>query len=118
MGFHVGGWLGERVEAAEHGAGKVADFALDIGGWAMGATTGYNPRAEYKAQKTQRQALESQQRAYAEQSAEIARQKKIQQEQQRRENMQLMNSISNLTNTSYGGVSSPSIDYDKYGDLG
>ena len=118
--MHIGGWFGERVEAAGHGIDKaVHDLHLpDIGGWVMGATTGYNPRAEYMAQKTQRQALESQQRAYAEQSAEIARQKRIQQDQQRRENMQLMNSISNLTNTSYGGVSSPSIDYDKYGDLG
>ena len=54
----------------------------------------------------------------AEQAAEIARQKKIQQDQQRRENMQLMSSVSNLTNTAFSGVSSPSIDYDKYGDLG
>jgi hypothetical protein len=96
----------------------VRDSVYDFGGWVMGATTGYNPRAEYMAQKTQKQALESQQRAYNEQAAEIARQKRIQQAQQRRENMQLMNSVSNLTNTSYSGVSSPSIDYDKYGDLG
>ena len=32
--------------------------------------------------------------------------------------MQLMNAVSGLTNTSYSGVSSPTIDYDKYGDLG
>ena len=43
---------------------------------------------------------------------------KREQEQQRRENEQLMNTVSGLTNTSYSGVSSPSLDYDKYGDLG
>ena len=117
--MHIGGWLGERVEAAKNADyTTIRDTAYDIAGWAFAATTGYNPRATYVYLKNQKQALQSQQRAYAEQSAEIARQKKIQQEQQRRENMQLMNSISNLTNTSYGGVSSPSIDYDKYGDLG
>lgn len=94
------------------------DFTYDVGGWGIGAITGYNPRETYKQQKYQKQALESQQKAYTEQAAEIARQKKIQQEQQRRENMQLMSTVSGLTNTSYSGVSSPSIDYDKYGDLG
>ena len=94
------------------------DSAYDAAGWAMGATTGYNPRAEYVAQKTQKQALKSQQQAYTTQANEIERQKRIQQAQQRRENMQLMNAISNLTNTSYSGVSSPSVDYDKYGDMG
>lgn len=96
----------------------IRDTALDVSGWVTGAVTGYNPRAEYVNQKAQKQALQAQQRAYDEQSSEIARQKKIQQDQQRRENMQLMSSVANLTNTSYGGVSSPSIDYDKYGDLG
>ena len=48
----------------------------------------------------------------------LARQRKLEVERQRRENEELMNSVSNLTNTSFGGVSSPSVDYDKYGDLG
>lgn len=97
---------------------KVRDFTYDVGGWSFGAITGYNPREQYMQQKYQKQALKSQQKAYSEQAAEIARQKKIQQDQQRRENMQLMASVSNLTNTAFSGVSSPSIDYDKYGDLG
>lgn len=62
--------------------------------------------------------LNEQQKASKKQQDELNRQKKRETEQQKRENEQLMNSISNLTNTSYGGVSSPSIDYDKYGDLG
>lgn len=99
-------------------AKETYDVALDVGGWAMGAMTGYNPRAEYVAQKAQKQSLKLQQQAYNTQANEIERQKRIQQAQQRRENMQLMNAISNLTNTSYSGVSSPSVDYDKYGDMG
>lgn len=52
------------------------------------------------------------------QATEIQRMRKLEVERQRRENEELMNSVSNLTNTSFSGVSSPSVDYDKYGDLG
>jgi hypothetical protein len=52
------------------------------------------------------------------QAEELQRMRKLEVERQRRENEELMNSVSNLTNTSFSGVSSPSIDYDKYGDLG
>lgn len=105
-------------EGAKDVAKDAWNVTLDVVGWAMGATTGYNPRDTYKNQKLQKEALRSQQAANAEQAAEIARQRKIQQDQQRRENMQLMSTVSGLTNTSYSGVSSPTIDYDKYGDLG
>lgn len=69
----------------------------------------------YKSQKRQNQIAEEANRMQAE---ELARQRKLEVERQRRENEELMNSVSNLTNTSFGGVSSPTIDYDKYGDLG
>lgn len=52
------------------------------------------------------------------QAQELQRQRKLEVERQKRENQEIMNSVSNLTNTSFQGVSSPSIDYDKYGDLG
>ncbi|MBR2028233.1 MAG: hypothetical protein IKA10_04490 [Oscillospiraceae bacterium] len=97
---------------------KLWKGSLDVAGWGIGAITGYNPRAEYLNLKYQKQAQKSTAKALASQEAELARQKKIQQDQQRRENMQLMNAVSGLTNTSYSGVSSPTIDYDKYGDLG
>lgn len=97
---------------------KLWKGGLDVAGWGMGAVLGYNPRAEYMNLKYQKKAQKSTEKALAEQEAELARQKKIQQDQQRRENMQLMNAVSGLTNTSYSGVSSPTIDYDKYGDLG
>lgn len=69
----------------------------------------------YKSQKKQNKIAEE---ANVMQAAEIQRMRKLETERQRRENEELMNSVSNLTNTSFSGVSSPSIDYDKYGDLG
>lgn len=68
--------------------------------------------------KANKRALRQQRAEYELQKAEIERQKKREIEQQKRENMQLMNTVSGLTNTSFSGVSSPSLDYDKYGDLG
>ena len=65
-----------------------------------------------------KKSLRIQQSSLIEQQEEIKHQRQREIEQQKRENEQLMNSISNLTNTSFGGVSSPSVDYDKYGDLG
>jgi F0F1-type ATP synthase membrane subunit b/b' len=82
------------------------------------ALTGASVYSTVTQSKANKRALKEQKRANAEQESEIARQKEREQDQQRRENMQLMNTVSNLTNTSFGGVSSPSIDYDKYGDLG
>lgn len=69
----------------------------------------------YKSQQRQNEIAEESNRMQAE---ELARQRKLEVERQRRENEELMNSVANLTNTSFGGVSSPTIDYDKYGDLG
>lgn len=80
-----------------------------IGTQVFGAIS--SSRANKKSLRIQREQLRLQRE-------ELERQKKIEIEQQKRENEQLMNSVSNLTNTSYSGVSSPSIDYDKYGDLG
>lgn len=71
----------------------------------------FSSRSNKKSLRIQREQLRLQRE-------ELERQKKIEIAQQKRENEQLMNSVSNLTNTSYSGVSSPSIDYDKYGDLG
>lgn len=83
-----------------------------LAGVAVGGVSAYQQnKANKESLKTQKQALRQEQ-------AEIERQKKREMEQQRRENEQLMNTVSGLTNTSYGGVSSPSVDYDKYGDLG
>lgn len=52
------------------------------------------------------------------QAEELARQRKLEEERQRRENKELMNSVSNLTNVAWSGTNAPTITYDKYGDLG
>lgn len=87
-------------------------------GAAAGMALGTQAQSSYDTAKYNKATLKNQQRSLAEQSAELQRQRKREIEQQKRENEQLMSSISNLTNTAYSGVSSPSVDYDKYGDLG
>lgn len=52
------------------------------------------------------------------QAEEVARQRRLEERRQRRENEELMNSVSNLTNVSWSGASAPSMAFDKYGDLG
>ncbi len=69
----------------------------------------------YKSQKKQNKIAQEGLRLQAE---ELARQRKIETERQKRENVELMNSVTNLTNTAWSGSSAPSISYDKYGDLG
>lgn len=84
----------------------------------LGASLGLAAGAATDQQAYNRATLSNQRNALRQEQAEIERQRKREMDQQRRENEQLMNSVSNLTNTSYSGVSSPSVDYDKYGDLG
>lgn len=84
----------------------------------MGASVGISGYSAVTTARANKSSLKEQKRALQLEQVEIARQKKREQEQQRRENEQLMNTVSGLTNTSYSGVSSPSLDYDKYGDLG
>ena len=85
---------------------------------AVGAMAGVSAYSAVQQNNYNKATLRNQRDTLNQEKAEIERQKKREIEQQRRENEQLMNSVSNLTNTSYSGVSSPSVDYDKYGDLG
>lgn len=87
-------------------------------GAAIGVQLGSSIFGGIFSSKANKRALRQQRAEYELQKAEIERQKKREIEQQKRENMQLMNTVSGLTNTSFSGVSSPSLDYDKYGDLG
>lgn len=52
------------------------------------------------------------------QAEELERQRKLEEERQRRENEELMNSVSNLTNVAWSGANAPTMAFDKYGDLG
>ena len=104
-------------------AGGAIGFALaGPAGAAIGAGLGMSTVSQtqsmYYQNKYNQDSLRLQQQAQAEQSAELNRQKQIEIEQRKRENMQLMNAVTGLTNTSFGGESSPSVSYDKYGDLG
>lgn len=85
----------------------------------MGAVeVGTSLFSAYNSSKANKKNLRIQREALRQEELELERQKKREIEQKKRENEQLMNSVSNLTNTSFSGVSSPSVDYDKYGDLG
>ena len=68
-----------------------------------------------KSQKKQNAIAEEALRLQAE---ELRRQRKLEVERQRRENLELMNSVSNLTNVAWSGANAPTMSYDKYGDLG
>ena len=74
----------------------------------FGAKLGLDFAGGKKANKIQKKAAD-------EQSAEIARQKKIQENKQREENLRLSNTISNLTNTSYGTAPMGGVGYTDLG---
>lgn len=82
-----------------------AEVAISAFGAIFGATS----------QKKQNRIAEQ---AAQQQAEEIKRQRQIEEERQRRENEELMNSVSNLTNTAWSGANAPSMAFDKYGDLG
>jgi len=84
----------------------------------MAASVGLQVVSSFFGHKSQQRQNDIAAEANRMQADELARQRKLEVERQRRENEELMNSVANLTNTSFGGVSSPTIDYDKYGDLG
>ena len=107
------GSLGATVYGA--GAAATGLSALEI---AAGAYTANSIYGNIMNQRYQAKSLSEQRKALLASQDEIAAQRQREEEQQRRENAQLMNSMQGCTNVSFGGVSSPTIGYDKYGDLG
>ena len=85
---------------------------------ALAVSAGVSTYSAIETSKANQRNLRIQKKSLAEQQAELERQRRKEIEQQKRENAQLMNSVSALTDTSYTGSSAPSIDYDRYGDLG
>lgn len=83
----------------------------------IGANAGINLIGSSKANKRAKESNNLQNQALNQQANEIARTRKLETDRQKRENEQLMNSVSNLTNVSYG---TPAVmtTSDKYGDLG
>ena len=84
----------------------------------MAAYAGTSIISSLAGHYTQKKQLKIAQKAAKMQAEEIARQRKREEDRQRRENEELMNSVSNLTNTAWSGASAPTISFDKYGDLG
>lgn len=84
-------------------------IAASVGTSIVGSVFGI--KSQKKQNKIAAQALQLQ-------AQEISRQRKLEEERQKRENLELMNSVSNLTNVAWSGSSAPSVSYDKYGDLG
>lgn len=52
------------------------------------------------------------------QKKELEKQRDLEEARMQRENAELMNATTNLTNMSWSGANAPSIAFDKYGDLG
>ncbi|MBO7735518.1 MAG: hypothetical protein J6S67_23335 [Methanobrevibacter sp.] len=75
------------------------------------ANTVISAKSQAKQNKIASESLELQ-------AEEISRQRRLEENRQRRENLELMNSVSNLTNVSWSGSQAPTMSYDKYGDLG
>lgn len=84
----------------------------------MGAYVGVSILSALGGHYTQRKQLKIAERAARKQAEEIERQRRREEDRQRRENEELMNSVSNLTNTAWSGASAPTVSFDKYGDLG
>lgn len=84
----------------------------------MAASIGIQAISSIFGHKSQKEQNRIAARAAQQQADEIARQRKLEEERQRRENEELMNSVSNLTNVAWSGASAPTMAFDKYGDLG
>lgn len=84
----------------------------------MAASVGIQLVSSIFGHKSQSKQNEIAAKAAKLQAEEIARQRKLEEERQRRENEELMNSVSNLTNVAWSGASAPTMTFDKYGDLG
>lgn len=84
----------------------------------MAASVGIQAISSIFGHKSQSKQTRIAEKAAALQAEEIRRQRQLEEERQRRENEELMNSVSNLTNVAWSGASAPTMAFDKYGDLG
>ena len=84
----------------------------------MAASIGVSVVSTILGHKSQKEQNKISEKALQQQADEIARQRKLEENRQRRENEELMNSVSNLTNVAWSGASAPTMAFDKYGDLG
>lgn len=91
----------------------MAETAVAIG---LGGILGSNIYSSISSSRAQDKANELQAQALAMQAEELKRQREMEADNLRRENLKQMNSIKGLTQTGYAPVITPG--QDKYGDLG
>ena len=91
----------------------MAETAVAIG---LGGILGSNIYSSISSSHAQDKANELQAQALAMQAEELKRQREMEADNLRRENLKQMNSIKGLTQTGYAPVITPG--QDKYGDLG
>lgn len=91
----------------------MAETAVAIG---LGGILGGNIYSSISSSRAQDKANDLQAQALAMQAEELKRQREMEADNLRRENLKQMNSIKGLTQTGYAPVITPG--QDKYGDLG
>lgn len=84
----------------------------------MAASIGTQVVSSIFGHKSQRRQNEIARLAAYRQKKELERQNVLEEARMQRENAELMNSVTNLTNVSWSGANAPSLAFDKYGDLG
>lgn len=91
----------------------MAETVVAIG---LGGILGSNVYSSISSSRAQDRANDLQSQALAMQAEELKRQREMEADNLRRENLKQMNSIKGLTQTGYAPVITPG--QDKYGDLG
>lgn len=84
----------------------------------MAASVGIEFLSSIYGHKSQSKQNEIARMAAYRQKKELERQNALEESRMQRENAELMNATTSLTNMSWSGANAPSIAFDKYGDLG
>lgn len=91
-------------------------MASGVAAFGLGGILGSNVWSSISSSKAQKKSNELQAQALAMQAEELKRQREMEADNLRRENLKQMNSIQGLTQTGYAPVITAG--QDKYGDLG
>lgn len=89
-----------------------------VAGVGLALAAGASAYGSHEQRKAADKQAAAQEHANRLQQQEAERQRKREIAAQKRENDELMNAISNLTNTGFSGAGSTSLTNDKYGDMG
>ena len=84
----------------------------------MAASVGIQAISSIFGHKSQSKQNEIARMAAYRQKKELEKQNDLEEARMQRENAELMNATTNLTNVAWSGASAPTMAFDKYGDLG